>query len=120
MAAAHNFPNYLQIPPLLSLRIWHVLRAVSVLAALAMAVLLVTQPRWALPLFWWVIVPVLPAVFMIIPGLWRNLCPLAAMNQTPRLFGFTRRGAGGAASTEARRPRGRDVGARAAPGRCGR
>lgn len=90
MAAAHNFPNYLQIPPLLSLRIWHVLRAVSVLAALAMAVLLVTQPRWALPLFWLVIVPLLPAVFMIIPGLWRNLCPLAAMNQTPRLFGFTR------------------------------
>lgn len=90
MAAAHNFPNYLQIPPLLSLRIWHVLRALSVLAALAMAVLLATQPRWALPLFWLVIVPLLPAVFMIIPGLWRNLCPLAAMNQTPRLFGFTR------------------------------
>ena len=24
------------------------------------------------------------------PGLWRNICPLAASNQTPRVFGFTR------------------------------
>lgn len=90
MAAVNNFPNYLQIPPLLSLRIWHALRALSVVAALTMAALLVVRPQWALPLFWLVIVPVLPAVFMIVPGLWRNLCPLAAMNQAPRLFGFTR------------------------------
>src|SRR5439155_26411304 len=24
------------------------------------------------------------------PGLWRNICPLAATNQIPRLFGFSR------------------------------
>lgn len=90
MAKVSNFPNYLQIPPLLSQRVWHVLRALSVLSALTMAVLLVIRPQWALPLFWMVIVPVLPAVFMVVPGLWRNLCPLAAMNQMPRLFGFSR------------------------------
>ena len=29
-------------------------------------------------------------MFFVAPGLWRNLCPLAAANQLPRLGGFTR------------------------------
>ncbi|QAU35649.1 FAD-dependent oxidoreductase [Janthinobacterium sp. 17J80-10] len=90
MSEGTSFPNYLQIPPLLPQRAWHVLRILTVLAALTMAVLLITQPKWALPLFWMLVVPLLPAVFMIAPGLWRNLCPMAALNQTPRLFGFSR------------------------------
>ncbi len=90
MASGTSFPNYLQIPPLLSQRAWHVLRLLTVLSALTMALLLFIRPKWALPLFWMLIVPLLPALFMIAPGLWRNLCPMAAMNQTPRLFGFTR------------------------------
>ena len=90
MASVSNFPNYLQIPPLFSQRMWHVLRVLSVLSALTMPALLFVRPQWALPLFWMLIVPVLPAVFMVVPGLWRNLCPLAAMNHVPRLFGFTR------------------------------
>ncbi|MBS0308650.1 MAG: FAD-dependent oxidoreductase [Proteobacteria bacterium] len=85
-----RFPNYLQIPPLLPLRAWHVLRVLSVLTALTMALLLIVRPHWALPLFWMLIVPLLPALFLIAPGLWRNICPMAALNQTPRLFGFTR------------------------------
>lgn len=90
MAAGASFPNYLQIPPLLPQRAWHVLQILAVLLALLMTLLLFTRPEWALPLFWMLIVPLLPAVFLIAPGLWRNLCPLATMNQTPRLFGFTR------------------------------
>lgn len=89
MAKVNNFPNYLQIPKLLPQGAWHFLRAISVLCALAMAFFLFTRPAWALPLFWLIIVPALPVTFMVIPGLWRNLCPLAAMNQTPRLIGFT-------------------------------
>lgn len=90
MALGSSFPNYLQIPPLLPQWAWHALRVLTVLSALLMALLLFTKPEWALPLFWMLIVPLLPAVFLVVPGLWRNLCPLAAMNQTPRLFGFTR------------------------------
>ena len=33
---------------------------------------------------WKVIIPTLPLLFLVAPGLWRNLCPLAASNQTPR------------------------------------
>ncbi len=90
MSGATHFPNYLQISPLLPQRAWQILRILTVLAALGMAALLIMRPQWALPLFWMLIVPLLPAVFMIAPGLWRNLCPMAALNQTPRLFGFSR------------------------------
>ena len=36
------------------------------------------------------IVPLLPILFFTAPGLWRNICPLAASNQAPRGFSFTR------------------------------
>ena len=34
--------------------------------------------------------PLLPLVWFVAPGLWRNVCPLAAANQVPRVLGFTR------------------------------
>ena len=42
------------------------------------------------PAFWGLIVPALPLLFFLAPGLWRNVCPMATLNQTPRRFGFTR------------------------------
>ena len=47
-------------------------------------------PDTGLFVMWKVIIPTLPALFMIAPGLWRNLCPLAASNQTPRALKITR------------------------------
>src|SRR4029079_6267269 len=32
----------------------------------------------------------LPLLFMVAPGLWRNICPLATSNQTPRALGLTK------------------------------
>ncbi len=86
------FPNYLQIRERswLPLNAWHWLRGLSLLVALGIAALAWTKPKLGLALFWSLAVPILPAVFFIAPGLWRNLCPLAAANQTPRLLGFTR------------------------------
>jgi hypothetical protein len=49
---------------------------------------LFVSPAGALFAFFKVIVPVLPLVFFVAPGLWRNICPLAAVNQAPRVFGW--------------------------------
>lgn len=86
------FPNYMQLRERsrVPLRVWQVIRVGSVLAALALVVLLFGRPLLGLKLFWGVLVPVLPAMFLVAPGIWRNICPLAAANQTPRLFNFTR------------------------------
>ncbi|MFO0746910.1 MAG: FAD-dependent oxidoreductase [Myxococcota bacterium] len=70
--------------------VWHAGRVVSVSAMLALAATLIAAPEVGLLLTWGVVVPLLPAVWMLAPGLWRNLCPLSAANQTPRIFGFTR------------------------------
>lgn len=90
MSSLPVFPNYTQMRRRLPVRAWHPLRAVSVAAAFGLCLLLVLRPAAGLALWWGFIIPVLPLVFVVAPGLWRNLCPIAALNQTPRLFGFTR------------------------------
>ncbi len=69
---------------------WHVGRAVSVALAVGECVLLIVQPDKGLELWWKLAIPLLPLLWLSAPGLWRNLCPLAASNQTPRLLRFTR------------------------------
>ncbi|WP_051709644.1 FAD-dependent oxidoreductase [Andreprevotia chitinilytica] len=83
------FPNYLQIQSRVPMWVWYALRVLSISCAVGMALTLWLAPKTGLILWWSVIVPLLPAVFFIAPGLWRNVCPMAALNQTPRLFGFT-------------------------------
>ncbi|MGP1665062.1 MAG: hypothetical protein ACTS5I_03925, partial [Rhodanobacter sp.] len=90
MTASQLFPNYKQIPARVPRAVWHALRAVSVVFTLSLAYLLVVRPEVGLKIFWGVLVSLLPLVFFVAPGLWRNLCPLSAMNQVPRVFGFTR------------------------------
>lgn len=84
------FPNYLERPRRLPIAAWHVLRAGVLLAVAGLLWLCLARPALALQLFWGLAVPLLPLVFFLVPGLWRNLCPLAATNQLPRLFGLSR------------------------------
>ena len=84
------FPNYTQIPSKLSLRAWRGIRAVSLLFALVVAGLLIADPDTGLFLMWKVVIPALPLLFMVAPGVWRNICPLATSNQTPRALGLTK------------------------------
>lgn len=84
------FPNYTQLPTYLPLNAWHVLRGASLTAAIVIVYLLLVEPEQGLFVLWNIAVPLVPAVFLVAPGLWRNVCPLAALNQFPRLAGFNR------------------------------
>ena len=84
------FRNYLELPRRLPISAWHAVRVVSVLAYVALVIGLFIRPAGALFAFFKIIVPLLPILFFVAPGLWRNLCPLAAANQAPRVLGFTR------------------------------
>ncbi|MFH5210698.1 FAD-dependent oxidoreductase [Antrihabitans sp. NCIMB 15449] len=84
------FPAYTDLPKKIPLPVWQALRVISIGCFLTVIVLLFVRPAAGLFLFFGVIVPVLPALFLVAPGLWRNICPLAATNQIPRVFGFTR------------------------------
>ena len=90
-AARKSFHNYLTLRELVPVPAWawSIGRNLSIIATLAIAAILFVRPQLGLLLFWKVAVPLLPAVFLLAPGLWRNLCPLAASNQTPRRAGRT-------------------------------
>lgn len=83
------FLNYMEMRRYLPIAVWRVLQVAAVLLAGAVCYVLVTQPELGLFVFWSLAVPVLPLVFLLAPGLWRNLCPLAVANQLPRLLGFS-------------------------------
>jgi nitrite reductase (NADH) large subunit len=88
--AVDPFPNFTQIRDPVPQPVWRAARIASVLAALGVCALLVADPDAGLDLWWELLVPLLPLVWFVAPGLWRNVCPLAAANQVPRVLGFTR------------------------------
>ncbi|HYM57883.1 MAG TPA: FAD-dependent oxidoreductase [Solirubrobacteraceae bacterium] len=88
--AATAFPNYTQIPSRISVRTWWAIRVASIVAALVVAALLIASPDDGLFVMWKIVIPLLPLLFLVAPGVWRNICPLAAANQTPRVLGLTR------------------------------
>lgn len=63
--------------------------AVVALAGLIGGVIL--APVWTVPVFWNVVLPLVPAVLLVSPGLWRGVCPLATVSmwtsraQAPRI-----------------------------------
>src|SRR5262249_7355997 len=87
---ASSFPNYLQLKRRIPANAWFAAQAVAVLAALALIATLLLKPALGLRLLWQLAVPVLPLVWVLAPGVWRNSCPLAATNQLPRLARFSR------------------------------
>lgn len=60
---------------------WVAAQAVAVALTGALLWGLVYRPVAALHLLWDMVIPLLPAVFLINPMLWRNVCPLATLNQ---------------------------------------
>jgi NADPH-dependent 2,4-dienoyl-CoA reductase/sulfur reductase-like enzyme/ferredoxin len=85
-----TYPSYLEMPERVPRRAWQVLRVGSVVGTIALIVVLVVDPADGLDTWWRLLVPLLPAVWFLAPGLWRNLCPLAALNQLPRTARLTR------------------------------
>ena len=70
--AVPAFPNYTQIPSLLSIRAWWVVRATGVVATLVVVVLCVAVAKTGLRIVWGIGIPLLPILFFIAPGLWRT------------------------------------------------
>jgi hypothetical protein len=60
---------------------WGIVRAAALAATAALVVTLVAWPTVALRVLWDLLIPVLPASFLVAPHLWRGVCPLATLNQ---------------------------------------
>ncbi len=82
------FANYTQRPKQGADAYWWALRFTVLALALGEVALLFLEPELGLALFWTIAVPCLPALWAIAPGLWRQVCPMAMLNQLPRALGF--------------------------------
>ncbi len=71
-------------------RWWTLAQAIMWCVGFALIVTLVLFPVIGLHAFWDVLIPVAPAVVALIPGIWRNVCPLGITSQLPRRLGFSR------------------------------
>ncbi len=47
------------------------------------------KPDLGLHLLWNVLIPLAPALLVLAPGVWRNVCPLGSMSLAPHHFGIS-------------------------------
>jgi hypothetical protein len=50
---------------------------------------LIVKPTLGLHLLWNVLIPVAPALLVVAPGIWRNVCPLGSLALAPYHFGLS-------------------------------
>jgi hypothetical protein len=62
---------------------WQSAQAVGLLLTVALLAGLWMVPEPTLRVLWYAVIPLLPAVFLLQPALWRNVCPLATLNTLP-------------------------------------
>ncbi len=61
--------------------LWRVGQGLGIVATVALIVGLFWSPDVTLRILWNVLIPALPATFLLSPALWRGVCPLATLNQ---------------------------------------
>jgi nitrite reductase (NADH) large subunit len=69
---------------------WRSAQLVGVGVTVALLAGLMAAPETATRLLWDGAIPLLPAVFLVHPGIWRNVCPLATLNMLPNRKGTGR------------------------------
>lgn len=82
------FPDYTELEQKIAPGIWKGVQFFAVAVVIALCISLFLFPDTTLFLLWRVIIPLLPLVFLLALGLWRNICPLATLNQIPISFKF--------------------------------
>jgi hypothetical protein len=68
--------------------IWRAFQILFFCLGVALLVLLGTQAELGLNLFWNLWIPLAPALLLLIPGFWRNVCPLASGSVLLRRLGL--------------------------------
>ncbi len=70
---------------------WRLVQVVTWALGMFIWVALIVKPELGLHLLWNVLIPVAPALLVIAPGIWRNVCPLGSMSVAPNHFGLSKR-----------------------------
>ncbi len=74
-----------------SILTWRIVQAAVWLMGAGILFCLLFIPGYGILLFWNILIPVAPALFVTATGVWRNVCPLATTNLLPRHLGLSKR-----------------------------
>ena len=74
------FPSYLEMSARLPAAFWWTMRIAAFAVMLAVIWMVATRPADGFALFWKVLIPSLPLLFAVAPGIWRQICPMAFVN----------------------------------------
>lgn len=70
---------------------WRIAQAAVWLVGAFILCCLLFFPKLGILLFWNILIPVAPALFVVATGVWRNICPLATTALLPRHWGLSKR-----------------------------
>ncbi|MEJ2613185.1 MAG: ferredoxin [Candidatus Thiodiazotropha sp.] len=71
---------------------WRIAQYLLLVASVVLVALLFLKPTIGLNIFWNVVIPTAPALIVIAPGVWRNICPMATLNLMPQRMGISKQG----------------------------
>jgi hypothetical protein len=74
-----------------SIKVWRIVQMAVWLVGAAILFCLLFVPSVGVLLFWNILIPVAPALFVVETGLWRNVCPLATTILLPRHWGLSKK-----------------------------
>ncbi len=69
---------------------WRLLQYLLLSLSPLLVTLLIFRPVLGLDILWNVLIPVAPALVVVAPGLWRNICPLATLSLLPQHLGISK------------------------------
>lgn len=72
-------------------RVWRAAQVIVMLSGAVLVAVLTLQPSLGLAFMWNMLIPVAPALVVLAPGLWRNICPMASLSLLPLQLGWSRR-----------------------------
>jgi Fe-S-cluster-containing hydrogenase component 2 len=85
-----SFPSLPAITVSASRSYWQLAQYIVLVAGIALVAALLFLPKVGLLIMWNVLIPIAPALIVVAPGLWRNICPMATLSLLPRGLGFSR------------------------------
>jgi hypothetical protein len=70
-------------------KLWHGLQGTLVVIGLAIVGALLWAPTLGLHLLWDVLIPAAPLLFVLVPGFWRNVCPVSTTAMLAQRSGYS-------------------------------
>ena len=73
--------SVVRLPLVAAHPLWRAAQSIGVILTVLLLAAFVLAPEASLHLLWDMVIPLLPAVFLVNPMIWRNVCPLATLNE---------------------------------------